>query len=274
MQGSYSDKACVPRIRASYQNMTQIEKTIADYFLSVTSRQDFAAKVIAKKLAVSEASLSRFAKKCGYEGYRQFIYEYTASLANKPEQITKSSQNILRAYQNLLDETRTLMDEVQMARAARNMETARRIFILGKGSSASAAEEMAMRFMRIGLDVRSISEEDNMKIQSALARPEDLVIGLSLSGKSLDVLECLKSAKSRQARTMLFTSRQDPALNAYCDEVIHVPSLEHLHYGNSISPQFPLLVSVDLLYAACMALNVFDKRLSHDDSLKALHIKD
>ena len=30
---------------------------------------------VAGKLFVSEASLSRFAKKCGFRGYREFIYQ-------------------------------------------------------------------------------------------------------------------------------------------------------------------------------------------------------
>ena len=29
-----------------------------------------------------------------------------------------------------------------------------------------------------------------------------------------------------------------------------MPSLQHLNYGNLISPQFPLLLMIDILYAA------------------------
>lgn len=46
-------------------------------------KMDFSAKEIAKHLFVSEASLSRFAKKCGFRGYREFIYQYEESFEEK-----------------------------------------------------------------------------------------------------------------------------------------------------------------------------------------------
>lgn len=62
----------LPRIEANYHNFTNLEKTIADFFLNNTEKTDFSAKAISGKLFVSEASLSRFAKKIGYRGYREF----------------------------------------------------------------------------------------------------------------------------------------------------------------------------------------------------------
>ena len=67
-----------------YDNLTPVEKNIADYFLKTKNISDFSAKTIADSLYVSEASLTRFAKKCGYKGFREFIY--TVSLA--PETTT------------------------------------------------------------------------------------------------------------------------------------------------------------------------------------------
>ena len=50
----------------SYNNMTPVERSIADFFLSNTEKMDFSSKNISKRLYVSEAALSRFSKKCGY----------------------------------------------------------------------------------------------------------------------------------------------------------------------------------------------------------------
>ena len=49
----------------SYNNMTPVERSIADFFLSNTEKMDFSSKNISKRLYVSEAALSRFSKKCG-----------------------------------------------------------------------------------------------------------------------------------------------------------------------------------------------------------------
>ena len=66
----YYVKSVVPMIESNYDNFTNVEKNIADFFIQNRKRVDFSAKAIAERLYVSEASLSRFAKKCGYRGYR------------------------------------------------------------------------------------------------------------------------------------------------------------------------------------------------------------
>ena len=63
-------------IRSCYDEMTPVEKNIAEFFLNNTEKCDLSSKNIAKLLYVSEASLSRFAKKCGYKGYRELTFSY------------------------------------------------------------------------------------------------------------------------------------------------------------------------------------------------------
>lgn len=79
----YYVKSVIPVIESNYENFTALEKNIADFFMKNEEKMDFSAKEIAKHLFVSEASLSRFAKKCGFRGYREFIYQYEESLKRK-----------------------------------------------------------------------------------------------------------------------------------------------------------------------------------------------
>ena len=67
-------------IRERYNDFTTAEKTIGDFFLKNQKDGDFSVKTIADSLYVSEASVSRFAKKCGYKGYREFVFQYRESL--------------------------------------------------------------------------------------------------------------------------------------------------------------------------------------------------
>ena len=79
----YYVKSVIPIIESNYENFTALERTIADFFMKNQKKVDFSAKEIAKRLFVSEASLSRFAKKCGYRGYREFIYNMRKHLRRK-----------------------------------------------------------------------------------------------------------------------------------------------------------------------------------------------
>ena len=84
----YYVKSVIPVIESNYENFTALEKNIADFFMKNEEKMDFSAKEIAKHLFVSEASLSRFAKKCGFRGYREFIYQYEESFEEKNKQHT------------------------------------------------------------------------------------------------------------------------------------------------------------------------------------------
>ena len=63
-------------ILKGYQDLTAVEKNVADYFLENEEQVDFSSRHVASMLFVSEATLSRFAQKVGYTGYRKFIYDY------------------------------------------------------------------------------------------------------------------------------------------------------------------------------------------------------
>ena len=64
------EKSVIPLIESIYANLTPLEKTIADFFIKNREEMDFSSKCVSRRLYVSEASLSRFSKKCGFKGYR------------------------------------------------------------------------------------------------------------------------------------------------------------------------------------------------------------
>ena len=90
----YYVKSVVPIIESNYDNFTTVEKNIADFFIQNRERVDFSARSVAERLFVSEASLSRFAKKCGYRGYREFVYQYEQTFVEKEESITGNTHNV------------------------------------------------------------------------------------------------------------------------------------------------------------------------------------
>ena len=155
----YYVKSVVPIIESNYDKFTTVERNIADFFIQNRKKVDFSSKSISERLFVSEASLSRFAKKCGYRGYREFIYQYEETFVEKQESITGNTRMILNAYQELLNKTYSLVDEAQIARISRYLNQAERVFVCGTGSSGLAAREMELRFMRIGVDIDSLVEK-------------------------------------------------------------------------------------------------------------------
>lgn len=266
----YYIKSVIPVIESNYDNFTVAEKTIADFFINNQKRMDFSAKAIAQKLFVSEASMSRFAKKCGYRGYREFIYQYEETFVEKKENITDNARMSLNVYQELLNKTYSLVREEQIARIVKYLGNAERVFVCGKGSSGLAAEEMELRFMRIGVKINSVLDSDRMRMQAVFQDSHSLVIGISISGETEGVLYFLEESKKRNAKTVLLTASNREHFAEYCNEVVLVPALKYLNYGNLISPQFPILLMLDIIYSYYVEQDKNKKTSLHDYTLRAL----
>ncbi len=128
----------------------------------------------------------------------------------------------------------------------------RQIFIMGNGGSASTAThfvcDLAKNTRKAGWPhYRVIGLSDNMAIFSAYANdegyesvfaqqlanlimPEDIVIGISASGNSKNVLNAMELAKSQNATTIGFTGFDGGHLASLVDINIHVNStiIEHV----------------------------------------------
>lgn len=256
LQGGYATdmdeyaKSIIPIIEANYEKYTETERYIADYFLKQARPERLSAELVSKELSVSVASLSRFAKKCGFGGYREFTYEFRNSYVEKSAVGQQQSRLVLETYQNLLNKIYSLLDEGQIHRIVTELKWARRVFVCGRGSSGLAAEEMATRFRWIGIDMIALRDNEDMRMQSVFLNRHDLMIGLSLSGTKSEILYMLDRGFQQGARTMLITGKNRQTYENFCNEVLLVPSLQHLNHGNLISPQFPLLLMIDILYAA------------------------
>lgn len=130
--------------------------------------------------------------------------------------------------------------------------SSRQIFIMGNGGSASTAThfvcDLAKNTRKSGWPhYKVIGLSDNMAIFSAYANdegyesvfaqqlanlvmPEDIVIGISASGNSKNVLNAMELAKSQNATTIGFTGFDGGHLASMVDINIHVNSniIEHV----------------------------------------------
>ena len=268
---SLSKRKIIPLIESYYHTFTPLERTIADFFMHNTEEEDLSSRHISGILYVSEASLSRFAQKCGFHGYREFIYEYKQSLTPETEENVPNFEiSEFNTYQELLNKTYSLVDEAQIARISRYLNQAERVFVCGTGSSGLAAREMELRFMRIGVDIDSLVERDMMRMQAVFQDRRSLVFGISISGSKEEVLFLLKEAYRKGAKTILFTANNRGDFEQFCTEVVLIPSLRHLNHGNVISPQFPILVMLDIIYSYYLEQDKYEKEVLHDNTLRAL----
>ncbi|NJP40580.1 MurR/RpiR family transcriptional regulator [Oscillospiraceae bacterium HV4-5-C5C] len=257
-------------------DMTYVEQSIAQYFIDNQVKSNFSSKEVASLLYTSEATLSRFAKKCGYKGYRELIYSYERDLESEingsqtEKDVGHFAHAVTVSYQKLIQESLSLLDTEQLRDFISHLSQAHQVKVLGLGHSGFAAREFQLRFMRIGLDVAAVTDTQVMKMTAVLADPDSCLLGFSLSGRTTEVTDTLQAARARGVYTALFTANPSVALNACCDQCIRLPSLEDLDTGSRISPQLPLLIYLDIIYTYYFANDYYLKSEKLRATLSAL----
>ena len=268
------EKSVIPIIESKYTLFTNTEKKIADYFLQCDANMDINIQNVADQLYVSQASISRFSKKCGFVGFREFIFAYLDSARVKKPNGNSTTQNVFNTYQDLLNKAYSLLDNDQVQRVVKMLVNSKKVIAVGKGSSGYAASEMESRFVRVGLDIDSLTDSDRIRMQSVFLKDGDTVVAFSISGKTEDIIFLLKHAHDRGKKTVFFTAADNPYLHEFCDEVVLVASLEYLENGNLISPQFPMLLVLDLIYSEYINIDSVFKSAILEDTVTTLNKKE
>ncbi len=273
---SYYQNETKQNISNSYESFTPVDKSIANFLLSNTERMDFSSKNIAKRLYVSEAALSRFSKKCGYKGYRELIYSYEKDLEleipveQNELNVGAFTKKIRFSYSSLLNETCSMLDEKQIQRIAALLDEKKRIFVYGQGSSGLVAKEFQLRFMRIGVPAEAITDAQMIQMNAALAEPDQLIIGISLSGCTEEVNNGVRLARKKGARVVYITANAQTPVRPFCDELVVTAYMKNLDTGTKISPQFLPLIILDVLYSYYFANDTYGKVKKYRQTLAAI----
>ena len=158
----------------------------------------------------------------------------------------------------------------QVSRFCESLSNADRIYIFALGSSACAALEFKLRFMRLGLLVELIDNPHMMQMQAVLTRPEDLVIGMSISGETEAVLDALRTAEYHHTETVFITANRRQNFPVQFSQVLTVPAVEGLSLGDNISPQLPLLIITDVIYSLFTGMDSKYRTALFQDTLTAI----
>lgn len=164
-----------------FEELTELEQEIARYFLqSDTIQDDLSSQQVTQKLHISQAALTRFAKKCGFTGYREFVFQYQHQASKQDTHSHKHSpltKRVLRSYSIMREQTKDLIDEEQLERVAQLIDDAERVYFFGTGSSGLIAREMKLRFMRLGVVCEALTDRDGFAWTTSIMDENCLVLG-------------------------------------------------------------------------------------------------
>jgi DNA-binding MurR/RpiR family transcriptional regulator len=250
-------------IKDSYPDLSPAEQSVADAVLSdVAGAVEASNAEIALRAGVSQPTVTRFCRSIGCDGVRDFKLQLARSLvvgdlylASEAPVLAEGARPpfwaaVLSEARGAIRAVEQQLDPAQVARAADLVAGAGMVVTFGLGGSSTAlAEELAHRLFRYGVRVTALSDPYRTRMQLATCREGDLLIAISATGRTREVIEAAELARHYRARTVAITppgselaGAVDVALTAGVPE-----------YPDTLKPtasRFVNLTMIDLLAAA------------------------
>lgn len=222
---------------------------------------------LARRSDTSEATVNRLSRSLGYEGYGDLKLDLhrgvvSGAIKNIPSDITagddlgivagKLSQSLERA----LNGTLRTISIAEVGRAVESIVQADHIYFYGIGGSGHVCEIAHHLFLKAGILNTAYGDGYMQAVSSALVTTRDLVIGISHSGATRDVISAVATAHERGATTIAITGNPDANILEHADIRLVTTSQEEPIYGDFMEAKLCQLFVIDLLYIGVLLKDV------------------
>ncbi|MBE7087894.1 MAG: MurR/RpiR family transcriptional regulator [Clostridiales bacterium] len=246
------------KIKSLFDKMSNSDKKIANFLLeSPQSIIPLSISELADKCKCSEATIVRFAKKLDFDGYQQLkisiAQENNVSSLNEKISVDDDVFDVFTKVCNeiyfSLNKTKTIINKEHLEEFSKAIINAKNIYLFGLGNSAAIALDAAHKFLRLGLKANAYTDNHMQVIVASHATNKDLVIGISHSGSSKDIVEALKIAKKNQATTVCITNFGKSPITKVSDIIINTCSDETSHSILGLNSRIAQLAIIDAIYS-------------------------
>ena len=235
-------------IESFYPSFSKQEKKVADFILKEKDGVSFMPlHEITKKIKVSEATIFRFVKKIGFKGFIEFKLEVAREISSDEKDmgedyIENIETNILETIKN----TRALLKKEDIEKVIEYIDKADKMYIFGLGASGVAALEMQNRFMRFGKIGHSVNDGHFQVMYSSTVTKKDVIIVITLSGETIDLIYPLTIAKKNGAKIITITN-YIMSIAKMSDLVLLTSGKENLLDGGALISKISQLYVIDVI---------------------------
>lgn len=256
-------KSIILNIRSKYDEMGRGERKIADLILADPHAVlPLTITQFSELAECGTATLVRFSKRLGLNGYQELklaIAQEISTLSNEKETISPYDScysmftKRLRDIQVALQKTRLVLSPSAMDAAAKKIMNAKRIVIFGLGNSAAIAHDAQHKFLRVGLNATACSDNHLQSIIASHLDTDCVAIGISHSGKSVDIVQALRLARISGASTICVTNYETSPITEVSDICLFTQSEETQHSILAMSSRIAQLTIFDAIYTYIVA---------------------
>lgn len=248
--------------------MAKSAQRIARYILERPSEiVGMSVTELSEATDVSEGSVINFCRSIGLSGFQQMKLSLAQEIV-QPVQFIHEDLNIdddmetvcrkvFHSGMQALRDTLSVLDPNVLLRAVEIIRAAKRVEVYGIGSSAPVADDAQYRMLRIGLDVRAVTDSHIQAISASRCDPDVAVLTISHSGATHETVAATRLAKEAGAKTIVITNFARSPIQAYADIVLFTMARETRFRTEAMTSRIAQLCVVDALIAG-LALADYD----------------
>ena len=244
-------------LRAKHDSLTKSGTIVADYLVQhAEDAQYLSISSLAQACGVAEATIFRFCRSLGFDGYNEMkialakANAMTVPVALKLEPGVDTQILCTHAYNTAIEAlngTRNALDPDAIDQAATLLQRARQVFCFGQGGDSHM-----------------------QAIAASLMGPEDVVLFVSYSGATRDMMDTLRLAKDNGAKVILLTHYDDAPGTALADVVLLCGAKESPLDSGSMPVKLAVLFVANVLVLRYTLDNQELVSLSRERTTKAL----
>jgi len=248
-------------IESNYNSLTKAEKKVADVVLHDKEKVVYSSVTDLAEMAVTgETTVLRFCRKLGFRGYQEFKLAVAQDLVSPNENVHGAidetdaladiAHKITSTNSQALKDTLSLLQEKDLQKAVDAILTKKRVSFYGVGSSGITAFDAHYRFMRLGFQTASSSDPHIFTMNCALMTGDDVVVGISTSGSTKDLVDAVRTAKTNGATIICLTNHARSPITQYADAILLASSKETPLQGGAFASKLGQIHLLDILSTA------------------------
>ncbi|MCD6615905.1 MurR/RpiR family transcriptional regulator [Aeromonas schubertii] len=207
---------------------------------------------LARESGTSEASVTRLCRGVGCRGYTEF--KMALALETQQEQASQPQASATSAFSTLIEEsvaalrdTGALVSQQALLQSAELLEKARQIQIYGVAASAIIGEYLAYRLLRMGISAQQFSDMHRAAMNATSLKPGDVVIAVSSSGSTKDLLHAVQLGKEHGANIIVLSNTSRSPLATLADQLLVAAKPEGPLTAGSFHSKISAMLVIELL---------------------------
>lgn len=240
---------------------TKSEHKIYDYILSHPDKVLYHSLTeLSEYSKVAEATVLRFFRKLGFKGFQDFKFLFAQEVpqANHAPQDESFVHRIRYNIVQAIEDSSEVVDLGTLEKCIKAIDASQDVVIFGIGSSGIAGLDMQNRLMRIGKHVNAITDSHFQIMRASSLNENSVVIAISLTGSTKDIVDAVKLAKEKKATVIALTNYVKSPLTKYADHVLLSSAKESPLDSGSLVSKIAQLYLIDLICTGLTMNNVKD----------------